>query len=406
MEAMKKGDSVDPSSLVKLFNLAEKTFDLDESCPDWVDQHRRWRRRAGLGSLHELSWLKFVRSQRFARMLVKQAGACRRLLACETPTSSIKLRPAPEDVLLSQCRTPFNTSKLRDWAASRLLNPTQALGLGPVVLLGDGPFEGAEFHAFLERNNIDVIFGHPSTLNESVEDELPSSTIFVLGREGVSKQALQSIVENATIPEPGNAHIRFRKSENVSDVVFFRPLGCPQPAIYSQGIFLLRLFAPSLFQKLSTSLLTEHSQLHPNLASLKEMSGFAWVSTDVSLSLHSVGDADWPDEGMLKRMGYSVGITGKDETSRRLVLEAIYHCVELPDLVSQEYVAKWGKQDSSIRLRQIAVTIASLCRNLKRRNVEVGQGVKDWDEDLAWLKQSFYDGKYDNDFKWPLVARN
>ncbi len=405
LAALKKGLPVEPGNLVKLLNLAEKTFELDEKEPDWADRMRRLYRREGWGPWNQWPSLKFVRSQRFARLLVEQTAACRRLLACETPTSSIKLRPASEEVLLGQGRTPFNTAKLRDWAASRLLNPAQTLGLGPVVMLGEGPFAGVEFRGFLEQNGIEVILSHPSKVNTLFEGELPSATFFILGREGVSKQALQSIVETSTTQEPSNRRITVRKREEAADIVFIRPFGSPQPAIYSQGLFLLRLFAPSLFHKLSNSLLTEHSLLHPNLALLREFSGFAWVSTDVSLSQHSVGDADWPDEGMLKRMGYSVGASGKDEASRRLVLEAVYHCEELPDLVSQEYVAKWGNHESSTRLRQIAITIASLCRNLKRRNVEAGQAVKNWEDDLEWLKRSYYDGRYDNDFKWPLVIR-
>jgi hypothetical protein len=60
---------------------------------------------------------------------------------------------------------------------------------------------------------------------------------------------------------------------------------------------------------------------------------------------------------------------------------------------------EWGENNSSMRLQKLANTIASLTKNAKRRKSPPAQAISDWESDLDWLKDSFYNGRFS--FHWP-----
>ena len=106
---------------------------------------------------------------------------------------------------------------------------------------------------------------------------------------------------------------------------------------------------------------------------------------------------------MLKYKGYSVGsFSNITSWERQVILREVYE-EQLPNLVDSGYMVQWGSPQSAQRLKKMAESIASFTRSAKRKrsqgNFDVA--IADWEEDLAWLKQKFYDGVYDRVFPWP-----
>jgi len=126
---------------------------------------------------------------------------------------------------------------------------------------------------------------------------------------------------------------------------------------------------------------------------------FAWPSTEAKPGTTALTDTDWPQESPLKRLGYAVGMNGQSETARRRMLQQAFKG-SLPNVFSAAYMAEWGRPNSGARLQKMAESIASHTRNAKRndrRSME--SAIAQWEQDLAWLKSSYYDGHYD--FPWP-----
>jgi hypothetical protein len=66
-----------------------------------------------------------------------------------------------------------------------------------------------------------------------------------------------------------------------------------------------------------------------------------------------------------------------------------------------EYLQQWGKPNSKERLHKIADSIATFARLKKGMpNADsYGSAIQDWEDDLQWLKQTFY--KPFMRFRWP-----
>jgi hypothetical protein len=75
----------------------------------------------------------------------------------------------------------------------------------------------------------------------------------------------------------------------------------------------------------------------------------------------------WPQEGMLKNMGYKVGSTnGKPESDRQQSLNQIFY-EPIPSVDSPEYMAQWGRNESVQRFKKLVWTIATLANNRCRK---------------------------------------
>ncbi|WP_135444955.1 hypothetical protein [Vibrio tasmaniensis] len=127
--------------------------------------------------------------------------------------------------------------------------------------------------------------------------------------------------------------------------------------------------------------------------------GFKWPSTLAYESNGSIPEADWPQVGMLKGVGYSVGAKGLPIGKRHELLSNVMH-QQLPYVISHTYRREWGEPSSTARLKKLANTIASLAKNSKRSPNNTLEAISDWEEDLRWLKENYYrDGKYS--WSWP-----
>ncbi|MCJ2375543.1 hypothetical protein LNL84_01695 [Vibrio sp. ZSDZ34] len=126
---------------------------------------------------------------------------------------------------------------------------------------------------------------------------------------------------------------------------------------------------------------------------------FRWPSTVANEADGILPESQWPQMGMLKAVGYAVGASGLNTSSRLKLLRSIY-CEKLPYVDSKVYVAEWGRPETATRLKKMAETLAALARNAKRKNANMKLAIKDWEHDLAWLKDEYY-LKHKYTWVWP-----
>jgi hypothetical protein len=96
---------------------------------------------------------------------------------------------------------------------------------------------------------------------------------------------------------------------------------------------------------------------------------FDWPSTEAPSGRGTLGQISSPADGMLNAFGYHVGkVNGRPEALRHLLLDDIFYC-QLPPINNLAYMREWGNPSTPARLKKIADTLASLCRNEKRRGL-------------------------------------
>ncbi|WP_318522562.1 hypothetical protein [Photobacterium leiognathi] len=140
-----------------------------------------------------------------------------------------------------------------------------------------------------------------------------------------------------------------------------------------------------------------YNQIKNNDTSIDE---FNWPSTLAYESNGNIPEIDWPQVGMLKGVGYSVGANGLPTTKRRKLLSKIMS-QQLPYVTSYAYRQEWGEPNTTVRLKKLANTIANLAKNSKRSSNNTSVAIHEWEEDLRWLKENYYkNGKYS--WSWPI----
>ena len=111
---------------------------------------------------------------------------------------------------------------------------------------------------------------------------------------------------------------------------------------------------------------------------------------------------DWPQVSPLKLMGYAVGHGGERVFRRQDILRRAF-MGPIPETFDPQYMAEWGQPRTAERLMKMANSIATFCQMQKRKDeVKMAEAIRDWEHDLAWLKRTFYDGKFR--FEWPATA--
>ena len=100
----------------------------------------------------------------------------------------------------------------------------------------------------------------------------------------------------------------------------------------------------------------------------------------------------------LRILGYKVGVKGLVEEERIELLERFF-TKPLPSIVSKLFADAWGTPGSEKRLKKMADTISSNCKNFKRNDADKYKvAIEEWESDLGWLRKKFYKrGK----FPWP-----
>jgi hypothetical protein len=186
-------------------------------------------------------------------------------------------------------------------------------------------------------------------------------------------------------------------------------LNLSEITIISQEMLLGLLFSKKTkVVDLGEPLLT-HTRLHPVLDAIPGIKSqinhaecFKWPSVNVTGGDGSISGGVWPNIGLLKFLGYFVGVEGKAQVERQAVLNKTFRLVQLPHVVSEVYIRSWGDAETATRLKKIAESIAAFCRNAKRRDsFTMKRAIENWEADLIWLRHTFYDGRFDGKFIWP-----
>lgn len=143
---------------------------------------------------------------------------------------------------------------------------------------------------------------------------------------------------------------------------------------------------------------------HPVLREITEILGGKWPGTD-PIPSHGRGDGgefNRPDKSPLKRLGYTVGQSGETRSTRRRALRETYKTEkeDLPGTYPADYLEEWGPAESGARLKRIADHLASSCRNSRKKDGNYGLAIDHWEEDLRWLKRTFYN-PLTYGFEWP-----
>lgn len=142
-----------------------------------------------------------------------------------------------------------------------------------------------------------------------------------------------------------------------------------------------------------------------------------------SASSNVPGCPEWPEEaelsesaalsanhfahstGLLTFMGYHVGQGSPLLPPRRREILQYILLGRLPNVNDRLYMQEWGEPGTDHRLRKLANTLATLARNARRRRSESWhQAIYEWEEDLRFIKQTYYD-THARDWRWPETVR-
>ena len=236
-----------------------------------------------------------------------------------------------------------------------------------IVTSGCGPYEEGNYDKILDKYGIEVHSLGTSGL-----------TVLVLGRELWSEDDV-------------NTHIESRRGNELR--------------LYSQEMFLAYLATgQDPYDDDDSDTLEGFGEGHPAFDFLNDW-GFNWPQTTIvpGRGLPDADDGDpstWPQLGLLKHLGYSVGANGVSRWERQRILGDVL-MESVPNVQSMQYMNEWGMPKSSDRLQKLANSLASFARNAKRRPSPPREAIREWEEDLAWLEQTFYQSRFR--FRWPTT---
>jgi cold shock CspA family protein len=131
---------------------------------------------------------------------------------------------------------------------------------------------------------------------------------------------------------------------------------------------------------------------------------FEWPSTEAYPGRAGLDTRAWVPDGMLRCVGYKVCINGLNNNERRLILDQLFQG-QLPPAFPPEYLNEWSDPGTASRLQKLAVTIAALTRNARRRlDSQIETAIMHWEHDLEYLYNEFYVGQFG--FAWLLGKIN
>ena len=239
-----------------------------------------------------------------------------------------------------------------------------------VVMVGQGPFSRGKIWSYL------------SGLGATVTDmnDISRCDLLVVGRDNVDEDKL-----NAFLAEHTGQPLR----------------------ICSQEMLLAWMFTgvdPNQRPQTAASFITGH----PTLESVLQMFDDEWPGTDVIPSTGTGSfDIDAKEKGPLSHLGYKVGKSSPlSQERRRRKLRKALQCdaSALQGLESEEERREWGAAESRERLLKMAHSIAAFCRNSRRKDQDFSVAIGHWEEDLAWLKKTYYQPRA-NSLSWPSSTR-
>lgn len=284
-----------------------------------------------------------------------------------------------------------------DWLKS---SQEQRIRSGMFFGIGAGPLSEVELQAFLQRHWMYCWY-----LGEGMDDD--AFDLHVLWQTSNDPNIYRGVVTGQMGELCGNFVIgREEWDEELLDRLIDRYRGRTL-RIFSQEMLLIYLVFKRDPFKAPRNVLREFQAGHPALEFLS--TGWpGWVSTFVSedpsrSSSKRSGAIVYEEVSPIKLMGYKVGKKGLPRAERRQILANGFQG-PIPSTENPVAMAEWGKPGTSARLHKMANWLSSICTSGKRKARKTGQqhesqAVKDWEEDLAWLKAEFYNGRHT--FSWP-----
>ncbi len=246
-----------------------------------------------------------------------------------------------------------------------------------LLLIGEDPFTKADLESFFEHHNI------------SISEMLLPTTVIVMGREGWDKGQVNSLIEASA-----GRSLRVYSQELLLSIL----AGLPDP--FEQPMPERRAHLPA------------YRSGHPGLEFVSK-GWLGWVMAVVPLSgpqcsfnpgtrgrLQEGKYEDRAEESPLHAMGYHVGKSGLTQDDRQKLLGNCFSGI-IPWVQNAAYMEEWGNPGSPERLRRIALQLTTNLENTRNRSdwQRYGDAIEDWQEDLLWLKASFYRGNLR--FSWP-----
>ena len=176
--------------------------------------------------------------------------------------------------------------------------------------------------------------------------------------------------------------------------------------IYSQEMAFLMLASGCDPFDCKMDVLLEFAEGHPVLEILaKRADPWPLLSFGMGDGVFEVDAGGWHELGPLKAMGYKVGYSGLSDDSRQDILtKAVEGNLRFPADYSRNERQRWGLPRTEARLKVIAHEIAKFANTLGNRDVDMSCAVREWNDDLAWLKKKYYNRRKEMLFSWPRIG--
>lgn len=108
---------------------------------------------------------------------------------------------------------------------------------------------------------------------------------------------------------------------------------------------------------------------------------------------------EWPDVGLLKKLGYTTGKNGQAKYRRRAILHRSLQVDAQEWLPTKEQAEEWGQPESEKRLEKVANSLSAFAGMEKKKEKPAEVAISHWEADLKYLKERFY--APDHSFDWP-----
>lgn len=135
---------------------------------------------------------------------------------------------------------------------------------------------------------------------------------------------------------------------------------------------------------------------------------FAFPTTETGISVNKSDPSNYrKNTTLLSLMGYKTGRSahkeGINQNQRRAILDNAYlKDIEKNIFPFVEDVEEYGGKGSSNRLKKISYCMASRIKDEKRsKSKDFSDSIYEREKDLSYIKQMYYDGKYDNRWDFP-----
>lgn len=323
-----------------------------------TEQHESQRCMAVLASMGLIGVAIAVDDEALSHNLILKV-----LLTQNRLSSEIALLRKEQLNSMVQGTNPFDDSLLRDWLTSGDVALPEWLTSGPIMVTGCNPFRSLDFATFLER--------HELTPCENASEDVG---VIIIGREDWSRVLVDEQIELRT-----GDNLRVLSQELLIAMI----ANGQDPFDGDDHRDVLNRFRTG----------------HPGLEFVSE--GWpGWVKIWVQPRSGKSGKrtfTEWAhNESLLKACGYEVGKTSSlTREQRRTILGFAFQQASIPP-----HCADWGPAGSGARLKAMAYHIKWLVEsNAAETRKDMSVAVREWREDLDWLKERFYRGHMR--FRWP-----